>query len=130
MPNDWFGRTSRPLRLLVYGALPGVLAHELTHALAAPSSADVSVDWTHARTRIGWADSTSDWRRGVTLLAPTLLGWITLPTVCLAAWMTGLTAPLWVLAALAVNAIAYVNPLGDLDGIAYLIAAATGEVDA
>jgi hypothetical protein len=44
--------------------------------------------------------------------------------------MTGLTAPLWALAAVAANAIAYVNPLGDLDGIAYLIAAATGGVDA
>lgn len=121
--NARFAALPSPVRWLVLALLPGVVLHELTHVLAAPAAADVTVEWRHLRTRFQWGE-TPLWRRGVVHLAPTLVGWVVLSPALLAAAWAGVRVPWWALVVVGVNAVAYVNPLGgDLDGVGYLLAA-------
>lgn len=74
-PPWWRGLSTRVQAALLATLLPGVLLHELTHALVAAPFADVTMLWDAVAVRLDWHPSAPTWARPAAHLAPLAVGW-------------------------------------------------------
>lgn len=75
---SWWRETSTHVQVVLLALfLPGVLLHELTHAVVASPFADVDIVWGAVAVDMEWRPSTPRGAVAIAHLAPLLVGWLT-----------------------------------------------------